>query len=230
MRQWTVKAAATVRTGEVVAEFPDGVGVRAVQDEGLVGDAGAPAQVGAEGGLFEPLDEVFQERVGALHGEGEDGVGEVDASADEGGLVLGAVVAGAGAQALFVGAAAAGGVVVGVAYAGPVDADGELQVGVGAFPGVRVGCEGFFALEPVRGGEQADEGGAGGEGEGVAVVEGGVFAEGHQRGGQAQQDAVHAAACVGEGWAAVWVRASVRSSKLACAVPRWSTGASCAVA
>lgn len=224
-RGWGVQA-----ERDVVAEFTDGVGVGAAKDEGFVGDAGAPAQVGAEGGLFEPLDEVVQERVGALDGEGEDGVGEVDTPADEGGLGLGAVAAVAGAQALFVGAAAAGCVEVGVALAGPVDADGELQVRVRDLVGVGVGGEGFFSRASVGGGEQADEGGAGGEGEGVAVVEGGVFPEGHQRGGQAQQDAVHAAARVREGWAAVWVRAPVRSSKPVCTVPRWSTGASCAVA
>lgn len=173
--------------GGVGEEFGDRVGDEAGQDEWFVGDAGAAAEEGGPGGGFEGVGDAGDERVGALDGDGEHGVGEVVAPGLEGGLFGGAVAAVGGVEELAVSSSGASdGLVVGVVGTGAVDADGERQIVVAGVSGqVGVGVEGLVAWSALGGGEHADEGGAGGVGGGVAVLERGVVAVGLQGAGQA---------------------------------------------
>jgi hypothetical protein len=176
-------------------------------------------------GVAEVAGDGLQEGGGAGDGDGEDGVGEVAAVGDEGGLRLRALGAATGAQLLVARVAAADGVEVGVESAGPVDADEESQVLVaGLARQLGEGVEGVLGCASGAVGEHADQGGAGGVGGGVAVVEGGAGAEGGQGACEAQQQSAHAASA--GVWpvasAAAWVRApAMRASKLSCRVPRW---------
>lgn len=113
--------------GNFGQELGDGVFHGLPQQERLVGHAGAASQVGRPVRSLEGGSDLLDPLVGAGDGDHEYGVGEVVAAGDDGGAL---VLAAAGGRGEAGGEASADGVVVGKENTGPVDPDGEFQLGV----------------------------------------------------------------------------------------------------